>query len=80
MKKQITPNDSRLEMCIHMCFAACSSLSKKTLTNAHSTHLSEFAGRLVTGLKMQTLSKMRRIRYTRPTLNGVNISNSLHTK
>lgn len=44
------------------------------------TDLSEFAGRLVLGLKMETCLKARYMRYTRPTLNTVKMSNSLHTK
>ena len=43
-------------------------------------YLSELAGLLVTGLKMYTSSKIRYMRYTRPTLNEVKRSNSLHTK
>lgn len=43
-------------------------------------HLSELAGRLVTGLKIDTRSKQQYNRYTRPTLNGVNKSKVLHTK
>lgn len=45
-----------------------------------SLYLSELAGLLVTGLKMYSSSKTRYIRYTRPILNGVNRSNTLHTK
>jgi len=44
------------------------------------SYLSEFAGRLVTGLKMHTLSKHRYSRYISPTLNVVYRSNVLHTK
>lgn len=38
------------------------------------------AGRLVTGLWIQIRSKHKYNKYMRPTLNGVNISNSLQTK
>lgn len=45
-----------------------------------SKYLSELAGLLVTGLKIYTSSKARYMRYIKPTLNGVNRSNTLHTK
>ena len=67
----------------------CGTSSKKTtwlkklviiINFATFFYLSELAGLLVTGLKTYNSSKTRYIRYTRPTLNAVNRSNTLHTK
>jgi hypothetical protein len=45
-----------------------------------NVYLSELAGRLELGLWILILWKDLYIRYTNPTLNGVNKSNSLHMK
>lgn len=45
-----------------------------------TSHLSELAGRLVTGLKIDTRSKQQYNKYTRPILNGVNKSKVLQRK
>jgi hypothetical protein len=45
-----------------------------------NVYLSELAGRLELGLWILIFWKDLYIRYTNPTLNGVNKSNSLHTK
>ena len=59
-------------------YVAVATIFRKVLQD--SLYLSELAGLLVTGLKMYSSSKTRYIRYTRPILNGVNRSNTLHTK
>lgn len=48
--------------------------------NTSQPHLSELAGRLVTGLKIDTRSKQQYSKYTRPILNGVNRSKVLQRK
>ena len=52
----------------------------QTGSKSYAANLSELAGRLVTGLKRQTLRKQRYKRYSKPTLNGVNWSNTLQRK
>ena len=52
----------------------------QTGSKNYAANLSELAGRLVTGLKRQTLRKQRYKRYSKPTLNGVNWSNTLQRK
>lgn len=53
---------------------------KKIAFTVLTSHLSEFAGRLVTGLKIDRRSKQQYNKYTRPTLNGVNKSKVLQRK